>query len=71
MADIIKLAERRPVEPETRGPMCEVHIYDNGDVTVWLSNEIADVDQFNWLFAKLAGATGALFDTKREATGKE
>ena len=68
---IITLDDYR-VKPD--GPvslMCEVSVYDNGDVTVWLSDEIDSVEQFNWLFAKLAGATGSLFSQKVIKTESE
>lgn len=71
MTDVISLDSRRPKPPENMASMCEITIYDNGDVAVWLSDQISDVDQFNWLFAKLAGATGSLFQEKRARTEHE
>ncbi len=71
MAEIVVLDERRPKQPETREVLCEIVCYDNGDVSVWLADAIEDAEQFNWLFAKLAGASSAIFDAKRETTGLE
>lgn len=68
--NIINLDSRRPKEEDDR-VMCEIVVYADGDVTLWLSNVLEEVEQFNWLFAKLAGATGAAFNEKRDRTSSE
>ena len=69
--NVIKLDQRRPKEPEDKRVMCEIVVYADGDTTTWLSDILTDPEQFNWLFAKLAGATGSLFSEKLERTAHE
>lgn len=69
--NIIRLDDRRPQEPEDKRVMCEIVVYADGDTTLWLADALEDADQFNWLLAKLAGATGATFSTKVQRTAHE
>jgi hypothetical protein len=68
MDNVISLKDRRPPEPEDNQVMCEITVYADGDTTFWLSNDIAEVAQFNWLAAKLAAVMGTLIDEKAERT---
>lgn len=67
---IALFGNRRDLEPP-REVMCQISVYDNGDVTVWMSDDMYTKDQFNWLFAKLAKASGAVFGEKMDRTGSE
>lgn len=67
--NVVVLSERRPEPP--REPMCEISVYDNGDVTVWLGDYMETPEQFNWLLAKLASATGSVFNEKVARTAHE
>lgn len=62
--------KERRMEPP-RESMCEIVVYDNGDVSLWLADEVYTKEQFNWLFAKLAGSTSAIFGQKVERTAHE
>jgi len=66
--NIISLKDRRPSEPEDNRVMCEITVYADGETTFWLSNDIGEVAQFNWLAAKLAAVMGTLIDAKVERT---
>ena len=66
--NVISLDERRPKDPDDKRVMCEIIVYADGDTTFWLSDDIEDVSQFNWLAAKLAAASGTLIDAKVNRT---
>lgn len=70
---VVVLADRRapPAEPVDCAVLCEVAVMADGDVTIWLSNRLETASQFNWLFAKLAGASGNIFMEKLKRTESE
>lgn len=66
MGKVIVLDERRPDPP--REPMAEITVYDNGDVTIWLSYGLGTPEQFNWALAKMAEASAVILEKKVEVT---
>ena len=69
--NIIRLDDRRAKGPEDKRVMCEIIVYADGDTTLWLADFLESPEQFNWLLAKLAGATGSVFGEKVERTSHE
>lgn len=69
MSKVIVLDERRPPKDEPRKVLIDVTVYDNGDVDLWLSNDVETPAQFNWATAKIAEGVAALLRTKAEVTG--
>lgn len=68
--NIIRLDTRRkPPDSASDQPVCEVVVMEDGEVTLWLSDEVKDADQFNWLVTKITSALSVVIDVKSERTG--
>lgn len=68
MTNVISLDDRRNKPDPT--PMVEITIMDDGEVDVWLSDDIYTTEQFNWVSSKVFEAMSRLINTKAERTGK-
>jgi len=64
--NIIVLSERCKPPEEPSHEVCTVRVLADGEVLLWLSDEVTNKVHFNWLIAKITAASASLLETKQE-----